>query len=109
MLKVDIKNAPAAVTLRCSGRVVLGVEAETLRCITMLRQEPHVALDMSEVRAIDAAGLGLLVELHQWAGRRSGRLSIANPSASAYKLIAMTRLDQVLELVGEPAELAATA
>jgi len=101
MLKVDIHSAPPMVTLYCSGRVTLGLEAETLRCITLARSERHVSLNLSEVHGLDAAGLGLLVELHQWAQQRSGRLSISNPSVPAQRVIALTRLDRVLHIVGE--------
>jgi anti-anti-sigma factor len=102
MLRVDIQSSPSNVTLHCCGRVVLGVESETLRGITTSRPEPHISLDLSRVNGIDAAGLGLLVELHRWSERRSTRLTIANPSPSARKLIALTSLDRVLHIVGGP-------
>ena len=104
MLKVDIQSAPSIVTLHCSGRLVLGVEAETLRCLTTSRTERHVLLDLPQVDGIDAAGLGVLVDLHLWAHGRSARLSIASPSLRAHKLLAMTGLDRVLHLVGVPAD-----
>lgn len=103
MLKVDIQSAPSNVILHCCGQVVLGVESETLRGITTSRPEPHIWLDLSRVDGLDAAGLGLLVELHRWTERRSARLTIANPSARAHKPIALTSLDRVLHIVGEPA------
>ncbi len=102
MLKVDIHSAPPVVTLVCLGRIVLGVEAETLRCMATSRPEGEVLLEMSGIYAIDAAGLGLLVELHQWAQQRSARLTIANPSLPAHRLIALTSLDRVLHICGAP-------
>jgi anti-anti-sigma factor len=100
MLKVEIQSAPPAVALLCAGRIVLGVEAETLRCMTTARQERHVLLEFSRVNAIDAAGLGLLVALHRWAEDRSMHLIIANPSMQAQRIIALTNLDRVLNLTG---------
>ncbi len=100
MLKVDIQSAPPVVTLVCSGRIVLGVEAETLRCMATARSERHLLLELSRVSCIDAAGLGVLVTLHRWAQQRSATLTIANPSPPAYKLIALTSLDRVLHLCG---------
>jgi len=102
MLRVDIQSAPSNVTLHCCGRVVFGVESKTLRRITTSRREPHISLDLSRVDGIDAAGLGLLVELHRWTQRHRSRLTIANPSPRAHKLIALTSLDRVLHIVGEP-------
>jgi anti-anti-sigma factor len=104
MLKVDIQSAPPVVTLICSGRIVLGVEAETLRCATKSRAERHLLLELSRVHTIDAAGLGLLVELHVWAQQRSARLSVANPSLPARRLIALASLDRVLHFTGLPPE-----
>ena len=100
MLKVDIQSAPPVVTLVCSGRIVLGVEAETLRCVATARSERHLLLELSHVSRIDAAGLGVLVELHRWAEQRSATLTIANPSPRAHNLIALTSLNRVLHLCG---------
>ena len=76
MLKVEIQSAPPAVALLCAGRIVLGVEAETLRCMTTARQERHVLLEFSRVNAIDAAGLGLLVALHRWPAVRQAASAV---------------------------------
>ena len=103
MLRVDIQSAPSNVTLHCCGRLVLGAESKNLRRIITSRPEPHISLDLSRVNGIDAAGLGLLADLHRWTQQRSARLTIANPSLPAYKLIALSRLDRVLHIVGEPA------
>jgi len=109
MLRVDIQSAPPNVTLFCSGRLVLGVEAEALRCVATSRPERHLLLELSRVHGIDAAGLGLLVELHQWAQRRSASLTITRPSLPAYRLIVLTSLDRVLRLTGLPMEAADTS
>ncbi len=98
MLKVNIQSSPPAVILACSGRLVMGVEAETLRCIAGSRSERNIVLDMRTVQTIDAAGLGLLVELHLSARRRRASLSIANPSERVSALIALTKLERVLRL-----------
>ena len=100
MLRVEIESVPPAVTLVCSGRLVLGVEAETLRCMATSRPERDVLLDLSRVHSIDAAGLGLLVELHHWARQHAASVIIANPSQAAYRLLALTSLDRVLRIAG---------
>ncbi len=98
MLKVDIQSVPPAVSLLCSGRIVLGVEAETLRCIVTSRPERRVVLDLRGVTVLDAAGLGLLVELHCWAQERSNTLTIANTTPRVRRLIALTNLHSVLSV-----------
>lgn len=96
MLRVEIQSAEPVADLFCSGRIVLGVEAETLRCMVSSRLEPQLVLHMASVSAIDAAGLGLLVELHHWAQKRHASLMIADPSIRVEKLLALTKLDCVL-------------
>lgn len=100
MLRIDIHAAPQVATLRCSGRIVLGLEAETLRCMAETRTEPYLVLDLSEIRAMDATGLGLLVELHCRAQRRDQALVIANASRCVRRLIALVNLQSVLDVSG---------
>jgi anti-anti-sigma factor len=92
MLSVDVQSSLAAATLRCSGRIVLGVESETLRCVAIARAERRLVLDLRDIHAIDAAGLGLLAELHCWAQQRNRLLTIANPSRCVRRLLVLTRL-----------------
>ena len=98
MLKIDVHTAKHTAVLRCSGRIVLGLEAETLRCMAESRTEACLVLDLSEVHAMDAAGLGLLVELHCRAQSRNQGLRIMNPSRCVRTLIALTSLQSVLEV-----------
>ncbi len=98
MLSVDVQSSGAAANLRCCGRIVLGVESETLRCMAIARAERRLVLDLREIHAIDAAGLGLLAELHCWAQKRNRLLTIANPSRCVRRLLALTNLLPVLRV-----------
>jgi anti-anti-sigma factor len=59
-----------------------------------------VVLDLSGVTFIDAAGVGILVQVHEEAARRGGRLTLGSVPASIAKVIRLTGLDQQLELCG---------
>jgi anti-sigma B factor antagonist len=98
MLTVDVQSEPSVATLLCHGRIVLGVEAETLRCLATSRQERRINLDLQGVRSMDAAGLGLLAELHCWARQRMGSLTISRPSPHVCRLLALTHLGSVLKV-----------
>lgn len=100
MLRIDIQSAPPVVKLLCSGRIVLGVEAETLRCMATSRPERLVVVDLQQIHAMDAAGLGLLVELHCRARQRASMLTVANPSPCVRRLMALTHLESVLHVAG---------
>src|SRR5271165_1850533 len=99
MLRVEVhavsKTAAPKVTLRCSGKLVLGWETETLRYMAKSRTEGCLILDLSGVQTVDAAGLGLLVELHCWAQQYNRVLTVTNPSASVQRLVSLTNLHTV--------------
>ena len=100
MLRVEIRSVPPVAKLYCSGRIVLGVEAETLRCMATARPERSLVVDLQQVHGIDAAGLGLLVELHCRALENNGDFSLANPSPRVRRLMALTNLESILQLDG---------
>lgn len=101
MLRVEVhvvpRNATPTVTLLCSGKLVLGWETETLRYMAKSRTETCLILDLSGVQILDAAGLGLLVELYCWAQQRNKVLTVKNPSARVRKLVSLTNLQSVFE------------
>ena len=99
MLRIDIHAVRPNVTLRCSGRIVLRLELETLRCMATSRTENCLILDLNSIRTIDAAGLGLLVELQCWAKYRKRALRIVRPSGCVRELIALATLQSVLQVV----------
>jgi len=98
MLTIDVQSQPSVATLVCQGRIVLGVEAETLRCLATSRPERHLVVDLQNVQGMDAAGLGLLVELHGRTRQRTGEMTIINPSRRVRRLLALTRLESVLNV-----------
>ncbi len=98
MLTVEVQSVPPAVMLVCTGRIVLGLEAETLRCMLMGRQEKYLFLDLQQVKTMDAAGLGLLVSLYRWAAERNRVVAIMHASLRVRQLIGMTNLRSVLQL-----------
>ncbi len=106
MLRVEVYAVPIAatptVTLGCSGRLVLGWETETLRYMAKSRTETCLILDLSGVKTVDAAGLGLLVELHCWAQHSNKVLTVINLSAGVRKLVWLTNLHSVFEIADSP-------
>jgi anti-anti-sigma factor len=62
-----------------------------------------VVVDLQQVYAMDAAGLGLLVELHCRARQQASLLMLANPSPCVRRLMALTNLESVLQVAGPAA------
>jgi len=98
MLRINIQNEGEVAILQCTGRIIFGLEAETLRSIAKSRTERSIRIDLSKVETIDATGLGLLVELQHWAGKDHRNLTFVNPTQFVWRLVALTRLNRVLAM-----------
>ena len=99
MLRVTVRNKGEIAVFRCTGRMVAGEDAGALwDGVRNAAGKRLVVLDLAEVDAIDAAGLGLLVFLHMSAAIGGMELKLINPTQPTRKLLALTNLDSVLEI-----------
>ena len=98
MLRIEIQSWNGVATLHCYGRVVFGVEAETLRAMVQSRPESNVRLGLAGVEKVDATGLGLLVELQNWARDTGRNLTLIDLSLPVWRLVILTRLCAWLEI-----------
>jgi len=67
----------------------------------------RVALDLTGVSFMDSTSLGMLVTCLKRVRERDGRLVLAGVSGSPMKVLALTGLDRVFDLVGSVADLPA--
>jgi len=93
VLTVKVHSLFDVPVLRCSGRIVRGDETALL-CAAVQQQKRAIILDLTEVEAIDAAGIGLLVTL-QAAGFY---LTLMNPTAQVRDTLRVTKVDSILEI-----------
>jgi len=98
MLRIDIQSSNDVATLFCFGRLVYGVEVEMLRTMVYARPETNLYIDLSEVTAIDAAGLGLLVELQNLAAKIHRNVTLLDLSEDVWRLVILTKLCGSLEI-----------
>jgi len=98
MLRIEIQSSNDVATLHCSGRVVFGVEAEMLRTIVLSRPESCVRINLARVEMIDAAGLGLLVELQNWATATRRTVTLLDLSELVWALVILTKLCASLDI-----------
>jgi anti-anti-sigma factor len=102
MLKVTVRNKGEIAVFRCMGRMVAGEDARALwDGVRDAAGKRLVVLDLAELHAIDAAGLGLLSFLHTAASIGGMELNFINLTPRIRKLLALTNLDSVLE-IGSP-------
>ena len=93
MLNVTIEEFGETVILHCAGRIVRGHETAIL-CAAGKRHERKTVLDLSQVEAIDAAGIGGLISL-QAAGIY---LRLLNPTEAVREILRVTGLDSIFEI-----------
>ncbi|MGV9214109.1 STAS domain-containing protein [Micromonospora sp. RB23] len=62
----------------------------------------QVVVDLSECRYIDAAAIGLLLDVHRRLARSDGVLVVRNPNRRIHRILHHARLDQVLPIVTGP-------
>ncbi len=93
MLTINVESISEVVVVRCSGRIVCGHETSLL-CSAMQQESRNVVLDLAEVDAIDAAGVGALLSL-QAAGVY---LKLLNPSRPVREMLKVTRLNSIFEI-----------
>ena len=93
MLTVTVQNLGDIAILRCAGRIVRGEET-ALSCAAVRQQKRNIILDLTEVDAIDAAGIGLLVSL-QAAGIY---LTLMNPTKQVREVLKVTNVESIFEI-----------
>lgn len=98
MLRIEIQSWNGVAKLHCSGRLVFGVETEMLRTMVQSRPEACVRINLAQVDTIDAAGLGLLVELQTWARETRRSLLLLDLSEPVWALVILTKLCGSLDI-----------
>jgi anti-anti-sigma factor len=98
MLKASTLKIADTTIVRCHGRMLVGEDFAALRnAVTKDCSAKLVMLDMAGVRRIDAAGLGLLLGLREWAQRNSIQFKLMNVRPKVERVIRVARLDRVFE------------
>jgi anti-anti-sigma regulatory factor len=96
-LDLHIEKIGELAVVECEGRVVRSEAAVKLRdAVTSLRNARIIVLDLSQIRAIEDGGLGMLLFLRRWAYDHDIQFKLFNPTRSVRNR---------LELVNSIAEL----
>lgn len=93
-----ISTLVPGVLLALSGRLDVHTAADVR--LALLDALEHgtgeLVLDLSDVTAVDATGLGVLVATHRRAGRVARLLVLRDVAPPLHRLLTITRLDRVL-------------
>jgi anti-anti-sigma factor len=98
MLGLLVHRNGDEVTLHCRGKIVAGRAVNVLRLAAKMRRERSILLDLSQVPVLDAAGVGVLVELHHALAAAGKQLRFSRVSSRVRRTIKLVKLDGVLDL-----------
>ncbi len=73
-----------------------------LAALMQARDRPHLWLELGDVDLLSSAALGMLVGLNRRARAAGARLTLAAPTPHVREVLAVTRLDRVLDV--QPAD-----
>jgi anti-anti-sigma factor len=98
MLNVRTERAGDVVVIKSAGRIVRGEESILRNAVLAEKLARVIVLDLSDVEAMDAGGLTLLVSLHRWTENNKVHLKLVNPRPFVFELLTRTRLDCVFDI-----------
>jgi anti-anti-sigma factor len=98
MLNATAQKLGDSTVLRCQGRIVIGDAYAILRNAVLRQTHTRILiLDLAQVDRIDAGGLGVLLDLREWAYSQAIRFQLMNVTNQVEHVLELTKLDRVLE------------
>ena len=98
-LYTEMEQVEDVAVVHCTGRIVRAEELSRLRdAVTSLSKIRFIVLDLSGVPMLDAAGLGMLVFLHNWTRANGIQLKLVDPSKLVREMLERTGLTSVLHI-----------
>ena len=98
MLKITRTNFSDTAIYRFAGALVHGAETSEMLATLTAQRARRMVLDLEQVCAVDAAGLGTLVFLLNWCEKQGTELTVVNPSPRVRSLMELTNLDVVFHI-----------
>ncbi|MBV9610525.1 MAG: STAS domain-containing protein [Acidobacteria bacterium] len=92
MLNCAIQDLGDVVLFRCTGRMVAGNVPDLHRSVAAAGAR-QIVLDLAEVTAIDAAGLGSLIAVQESAKAAGAHFKLMNITPRINALLQLTKLD----------------
>ncbi|MDE0042759.1 MAG: STAS domain-containing protein [Candidatus Poribacteria bacterium] len=92
--------------LRANGKIIgNAVEALRREMRTQIEQGGrHLILDLTDVPLLDSSALGAIIATLQALKKSDGKLVLLNPQEAVLNVLAVTRLDTVLEIYRDEAD-----
>ena len=99
MLSLTVHNLGDVTVFRCAGRIEFGGGDGLQASISTQSQMRIAVLDLAEISAIDAAGLGILLSVRGWARAAGVELKLMNLTPKVEELLELTGLRSAFEVL----------
>ena len=101
-LMLAVKRHSDGIMVRCSGKLVVGVNDRLYREVSQLIPGcKRIVLDMAELTHMDSSGIGTLVRLYVSCKSAGCALELQNIGKAVRQLLGVTHLISVFAIVGE--------
>jgi anti-anti-sigma factor len=98
MLTVTVQKLGDASVLRCKGQIVVADACSILRnAVLSQRHTRMLVLDLASVDRIDAGGLGVLLDVREWARSGASVFKLMNVTKKVEEILELTHLQNVFE------------
>lgn len=87
-----IQNLGDVTVFRSSGRITLGSEESLRQAIAQQPRTRTAVLDLAETSTIDAAGIGALLSVRDWANQSGIALKLMNLNPRVERLLELTHV-----------------
>lgn len=102
MLKVQVKKTGSIAILHLQGRIIRGETAVLQNAMNSQTEVSAVMLDLGGVNAIDAHGLGVMLQLREGTETKGIEFKLVNVTKNVRRILEITRLDSVFEINSKP-------
>ena len=98
MLSLTIQKLEDVSIFHCSGRITAGHEDLLRAAVRRQSRARTIVLDLAEIEAVDAAGLGMLVSLRARATENGTDLKLMNITSRVDQVLRLTNLRSSFEV-----------
>ena len=97
LLTLDVERNGDVATIKCHGRLVLGVcDVLTSKVRSLIPETKRIVLDLTDLKQMDSMGLGTIVRLYTSAKTGGSCLVLVNMGPRIRQLLGITNLLSVL-------------
>lgn len=101
-LTICVERSPGVAVVQCKGELVAGVTDFLYRNVKeLIPQVERIVLDLKDLTYLDSSGIGVIVRLYVSAKSEKCTLQLANIGGRVRKLLGITDLLSVLQVIGE--------